>query len=985
MANVVEVKVKLNNRDVAAAAKTTVNIIIREFDRLKGTNADIAQSARQLAREQAQSAREAAREQVRASLDAQRAEQARQRTVAATARAEREEIRNTTAARTAALTAQRVETERARTVGTTTRAGREGTRAEADVVRLERERSKAIGDSAKAESARLKVGNDVHRVEKARLSTLRESIKLQLDQKRLERTNNPGVLSGIFGGGGGGGGAASALIGAVPGLAAVTSFAAAATAAVAFGKAAVQASLEATAANRILASSALVAGQSYVTALDGARKLGQQLALSNTDANRTYSQLLTLAKNSGQVENLDLISQRIADVAAAKGYKGQDIETLVSQLISGQDEALNRIGIKDPSGLYKDFVVGTGRAVDSLSEFERTQIRVNAVLKLGEQVQGSAANRLRSADGAIAGASAAWENFTASVGDSITQSLEFRDVLVNVSEALEFLTGNHRTAREELLKGLKTPQEIGKEAAQGGLLRTILDGASLTYGLPKAVGGSIANTLLYGTRNAASAVGLGKGQSFNEYSESIRTTLIDPSTRRGQEAEAEGERILREELARKAGEAKEKFTKLAIEENRKTENANTESLSRRIDADTRFYDSVREMSERNDALIQRNAETQAQVLTGVYQRAEQVIGNSFSKLQTDNPFVNIFAQGIRAAEQAEKDFGRLGSKIVKQVQGIELGVRNKAIASERFESGLRALDLRQEARRLSAPAPGLSGDEERAASIGTAQINAAVEAAKAKAEIENIQRQIRGQNPIFGNSTTPSSIQNAASQLQSLTSISTYDPRTTPAVARQIQKSIDDAILAATEIDFSNAPSASDVGGQIDFYNITQARTAALSRRGDSQQDAVREAIDQARASAQIVADAREKIAETERLRQNTTGLVGKDEALRLADRQVLQIVRDLVPNERTADLRLGARESGLREAERESRKEAEAAKAIEEDRVFRADILKGVSDAVIELNKGLKVLIEFNQTTNSFEASRTAGPVAPSPVTTGG
>ena len=108
---------------------------------------------------------------------------------------------------------------------------------------------------------------------------------------------------------------------------------------------------EAAEANRVLTSSATEAGVAYTDAAQKAENFAKQTGLSTADAEATYSSLLRIAQQTGQVQNLDKIQRNLADLAASRGIQAKELSTLTQQILSGQDEALNRLGFADPSKL----------------------------------------------------------------------------------------------------------------------------------------------------------------------------------------------------------------------------------------------------------------------------------------------------------------------------------------------------------------------------------------------------------------------------------------------------------------------------------------------------------------------------------------------------------------------------------------------------------------------------------------------------------
>jgi hypothetical protein len=448
----------------------------------------------------------------------------------------------------------------------------------------------------------------------------------------------------------------------MPGITAVqAAWAAAGATVVKFGHDILEASNNAAAANRQIASSATGAGIVYAQAAEGARKLGEQLAISNSEAQKSYSQLITLTKNSGQTGQLDSIAARFADVAAAKGLKGEDISTLVSQLVSGQDEALNRLGLKDPSGLYKDYAASVGRSVDSLSEMEKAQIRVNAVVKLGEQNAGAAAERLQDADGKMATASKRLDDLYATMGQAVTGSQEFQNFLTTVNDLLKSISVNADDVRAKLVQGL-TSSQIAEEQANSGL------SSAMDY---IAAG---ATKLAFSSANPLGYLGA-QALGFSGDDIARAGSVDDIHRRRIEQLRQQAERIKQQDEKQAADAAKNK---------------------------PKAYQQVEEQIKKFQAEQQKArekaTEEHAKRLVSIYEKLRDDIGGTFARLEQDNSFTGIEANAIKAAQSIEREFGAAGQVIVRQLQAVARQVADIERINARFDFAMKANDLRQAAR-----------------------------------------------------------------------------------------------------------------------------------------------------------------------------------------------------------------------------------------------------------------------------------------------
>lgn len=155
------------------------------------------------------------------------------------------------------------------------------------------------------------------------------------------------------------------------------------TGAIQFGAASIRATAAAADSNRQLEFSATQAGLSYTRAAAAAEDFGKRVGASNTGAAQTFSDLVRLADRAGRTQDIELIGRRFADLAAARGLKGEELSNLIGTILSGQDEGLNRLGLPDPSKLYAQYAAQIGKTADSLTEMEKAQAALNGVMQKG--------------------------------------------------------------------------------------------------------------------------------------------------------------------------------------------------------------------------------------------------------------------------------------------------------------------------------------------------------------------------------------------------------------------------------------------------------------------------------------------------------------------------------------------------------------------------------------------------------------------------
>lgn len=226
--------------------------------------------------------------------------------------------------------------------------------------------------------------------------------------------------------------------------------------------AAIDKSIEVIKANRQLASSATEAGLAYEVLAEKNLKAAESFGLSNVAAASVTAKIQQLATFSGKPEQFDLLQKRFADLGAAKGIDSRDLNVLIGTILSGQDEGLNRLGISDPGQLYKAHAKEIGKAADQLTQYEKVQAAVNAVVEKGAIFDGTATLRMNSLEGATAKMTAQWENFTTGISTAATGNLFFQNSLDLINTGLLNMSNNIDEVRKKLRQGL-TPEQIAKE------------------------------------------------------------------------------------------------------------------------------------------------------------------------------------------------------------------------------------------------------------------------------------------------------------------------------------------------------------------------------------------------------------------------------------------------------------------------------------------------------------------------------------------
>ena len=93
------------------------------------------------------------------------------------------------------------------------------------------------------------------------------------------------------------------------------------------------------------------------------------------------ARITQLATNSGRTNDIEKLQKGFLDLSSARGIGVADLDNLIGTILSGQDEGLNRLGLSDPSKLQATYAASIGKTADQLSQMEKTQAAVNAVME----------------------------------------------------------------------------------------------------------------------------------------------------------------------------------------------------------------------------------------------------------------------------------------------------------------------------------------------------------------------------------------------------------------------------------------------------------------------------------------------------------------------------------------------------------------------------------------------------------------------------
>ncbi|MET0646397.1 MAG: hypothetical protein ABW208_07225 [Pyrinomonadaceae bacterium] len=697
------------------------------------------------------------------------------------------------------------------------------------------------------------------------------------------------------------------------------------SAAVQFGAQAVQAAAAASDANRQLEFSATQAGLSYAKAATLAEDFGKRVGASNTEAARTFSDIVRLAERAGKVGEVDTLTRQFADLAAARGIRGAELQSLIGTILSGQDEGLNRLGADDPGKLNAAYAASIGKKPEELNQQEKAAAAVVAVQKLANDAFGQSDARLKSTAGRLDTAAASYENLKTQIGDTITSSIEFRDWIDIVSDSLEGLRTSHRSAREEMAQGL-TPAQIARRERESEVSQTwntIRGGAAAVTGIPWLISGAFGA----GTERGA--------DEFNQRLQGYLQAVLNPG-QRTEEARTEeltqqlqddlqqsmsaGINQLKTFLDRQAGAAASaQRSQLLGEFNREYKAATgEENLNRRIEQLEKAKVLAKEAlnpadfekaSEKIDDALERTRKEIEKTVITARDAARDFLRESLVQADRDNPFTSLF---IRARDEVEKtrqaylifgeDFANTMAQVKKSSIDAEMNVA-------RLQSSLSALKYEQEARRLELGFVGLTGPQERDLAVIDARLTGI------EKDVDLARKRRFLENPYRGFDRIDAERQNQ----ETLNQILALDVSGAGRAGREAQAQ---AVLnLLSQFDPRQVATSADPF----FRDLRQAGISAYQVQRDALKANVEDEIQRRRIGNLIQDDAREAL---EVVRQS-----GASEADKV--KEYLRLTGELSEKELTPDLRQG-RIDALHAAQQiENAKEATAERRAEKLEAF--------------------------------------------------
>jgi hypothetical protein len=351
-----------------------------------------------------------------------------------------------------------------------------------DIERMERDRLKWSGEISKQEI------NQREQTYKTSLSRLKNFFKDELSLLKAHIKEKNKITSGTAGGRYIGRSTRGplhdvmaelglpGLSGALGPIAAVAGVGYAAQKAFQISQTAVERASEQAKANRTLASSAAEAGIQLDVLTEKNKKFAEQTALSTVKATSTSARIAQLATISQRTDeqSVNKLFEGFADLGAARGLDAEGIETVIQQIITGQDEGYKKLLLPNPSQLQARFAQKNNRTVSSLTAVEKAQIFQDNFLEKAKLFNGAAEARLQSLDGKAAQVTSTFENMANSLSTAFVADYDFQEFMKDIIGLMKEFTIEVEDLAKLAEQGINIDVKI-KQQSEPGTAKTIFN------------------------------------------------------------------------------------------------------------------------------------------------------------------------------------------------------------------------------------------------------------------------------------------------------------------------------------------------------------------------------------------------------------------------------------------------------------------------------------------------------------------------------
>lgn len=152
------------------------------------------------------------------------------------------------------------------------------------------------------------------------------------------------------------------------------------------------------AARKLLATSKIT-GEAFQTISGFATRAQTDLQVSSGVAADLVQNLVKLTARAGETARTGDVLIRWMDLAAAQGLTLDEALQTIQTTLIGQDEGLNRLGLSNPQQIYERWGKAAGVSAAKMTDAQKAQAVLNAVVEAGTKVTGEYTRSLNTAAG----------------------------------------------------------------------------------------------------------------------------------------------------------------------------------------------------------------------------------------------------------------------------------------------------------------------------------------------------------------------------------------------------------------------------------------------------------------------------------------------------------------------------------------------------------------------------------------------------------
>ena len=173
------------------------------------------------------------------------------------------------------------------------------------------------------------------------------------------------------------------------------------------------------ASQRTLAATAKITGQNLGFLQVTARDANEEFTLGRRLSNDFTIELTKLTGKAGEIEQTGLALGRALDLGAARGLDAEQTLQAVRQSILGIDEGTDKLFGANPSVLYERYATAIGTTAGKLTDMQKAQAILTALMEEGGKVAGQYAEFLASPAGEAVRLRIEQEEAAAAIGRSV--------------------------------------------------------------------------------------------------------------------------------------------------------------------------------------------------------------------------------------------------------------------------------------------------------------------------------------------------------------------------------------------------------------------------------------------------------------------------------------------------------------------------------------------------------------------------------------